>query len=220
VGRWSSLGPVPSFRARFPSIDGDVLRVLAGRPDDFFTAGMVQRASGRNSVAGVRRVLNRLVDQGIVHREPDGPVQIYSLNADHLAASQLISLARLRLIFLDLLTVRLSEWDPCPRFAALTGTAATGPMAATDPIELFVVHGECAGFDVDEWSGPAEPVSLGEVIQLTGNELRVDEYDHDRVCALRAARSELVRDVADRGLVVLGPSDYLIRSLPNLRGEQ
>jgi hypothetical protein len=59
-----------------------------------------------------------------------------------------------------------------------------------------------------------------DVADLTGNELRVDEYDHDRVCALRVARSELVRDVADRGLVVLGLSDYLIRSLPNSRGEQ
>ena len=49
-----------------PTIDGDVLSVLA-RADAAFTAPKVQRLLERHSVPGVRKVLNRLVEQGIVN---------------------------------------------------------------------------------------------------------------------------------------------------------
>jgi len=44
-----------------PTLDGDVLVVLA-RADAPFTAGVIQKLLGGRSYAGIRKVLDRLVE--------------------------------------------------------------------------------------------------------------------------------------------------------------
>lgn len=54
-----------------PTLDGDVLTVLA-RAESDYTISDLPRVIGRGSTEGIRRVLRRLVDQGIVDRQQVG----------------------------------------------------------------------------------------------------------------------------------------------------
>ena len=59
------------FLAVTPTIDGDVLAVLA-RADASFTPPQVHGLIGSHSVAGVRNALVRLTGQGVLHSEQVG----------------------------------------------------------------------------------------------------------------------------------------------------
>lgn len=93
------------FAVVTPTVDGDVLAVLAGA-EAAFTGREVHRLVGQYSEAGVRKVLGRLVEQGIVLVERAGPSYLYRLNRDHLAAPQIIALAGLRAELLGRLRAR------------------------------------------------------------------------------------------------------------------
>ena len=68
-----------------PTLDGDVLRVLA-RADADFTGGDIHRLLDGPSIRGIAKTLNRLTEQGIVNRRLAGRAFLYRLNRDHLAA--------------------------------------------------------------------------------------------------------------------------------------
>src|SRR5512142_2569560 len=95
VGREGCLVELShTLRVVTSALDGDVLGVLA-RADAAFTGREIARLVGA-SKEGTRHVLARLVEQGIVRREPAGAAQMYRLNRDHLAAPAIIELAGLR----------------------------------------------------------------------------------------------------------------------------
>src|SRR4051794_10747130 len=83
------------YTALCPSLDGDVLVTLAGtrRP---LTGREVARLAGRRSHVGVRDVLARLVEQGLVDRQEAGSALLYTLNREHLAAPAVAVLAGMR----------------------------------------------------------------------------------------------------------------------------
>jgi hypothetical protein len=73
-----------------PSLDGPILQVLASSTAPLSLTKIHQRA-GRGSLSGVRKVLLRLVEHGLVHESPAG----YALNRDHVAAPAILHLAQL-----------------------------------------------------------------------------------------------------------------------------
>src|ERR1700712_1208035 len=77
-----------------PTLDGDVLGVLALH-DITFTTGQLHRVLSRHSEEGIRKVLQRLVKQGVVESERVGHAYAYRLNREHLAAQHLIGLAQI-----------------------------------------------------------------------------------------------------------------------------
>ncbi len=83
------------FAAIIPTLDGEVLVVLAGttRP---LTGRDVAKLVKRGSQAGVNRALRRLVEHGVVEAQEAGAAILYSLNREHLAAPAVSSLADLR----------------------------------------------------------------------------------------------------------------------------
>ncbi len=122
-----------------PTIDGDVLTVLA-RADATFTAPKVQRLLERHSVPGVRKVLNRLVEQGIVNADQAGRTLTYRLNRDHLAAAPIIELAHLDDALIERIRTAVATWDQAPLLVMLFGSAATGRMRIDSDIDVFVVR--------------------------------------------------------------------------------
>ena len=219
-----------------PTVDAQVLSVLAARPDAVLTAGAVQRLTERRSESGVRRVLARLVEQGIVESSRQGPYLVYSFNRDHLAAPALRALARLRITFLEDLAAQLALWEPVPQFAVIVGRAAKGPMAPAQPIELLVVHGKLGAYDIDDGDedptsdpragGDSADPSLEEMRFLmrvdvarlcrrvrahTGNQLRISEWTEGDVARALAEGSEVLREAWRSGEVVLGRADYFTR---------
>lgn len=186
------------FATVTPTLDGDVLAVLAGH-DGIFTSGQLHRVLTRFSEEGIRKVLQRLTRQGVVVSERVGPAYGYRLNRDHLAAEPIIALAGLQNTLLDRLERQLAGWAVPAVYAAVFGSAARGTDTTDSDLDLLLVRAD----DAPEAAWEAQVGALtAAVTAWTGNDTRPLEYT---VSQLTAARSELVlRDVARDGLTVAG----------------
>ena len=195
------------FATVTPTLDGDVLAVLATH-DVTFTTGQIHRILSDFSEEGIRKVLTRLVVQGVVLADRVGNAFTYRLNGEHLAAESIVALARLSTTFFTRLERHLESWAEPPLYAAVFGSAVTGTMTLHSDVDLFLVRGvETPG---GAWSRQISELE-GTVTAWTGNEGRVVEYTAD---ALRAAKHEpMVRDVADHGLTVAGTRAWLIKQI-------
>jgi len=111
------------FELITPTVDGDILAVLghAGGP---FSGRQVHRLTGRRSEPGIRKGLDRLVEQRIVLRRRVGDANLHSLNRDHLAAEGIIALARLRETAFASMSNLLESWTTPPVLAAIFGSTA------------------------------------------------------------------------------------------------
>ncbi len=124
------------FAALTPTIDGEVLAVLAHlQRDRPFPLPFIVERVGR-SRTGVRRALDHLVQQGIVLFDDIGGAT-YRLNHDHLIAPQVVAISHARTAFLQRLR------DACAlmplRHAALFGSAARGQMRPDSDIDLLFI---------------------------------------------------------------------------------
>ncbi len=189
-----------------PTLDGDVLSVLA-RADAAFTAPKVQRLLERHSVPGVRKVLNRLVEQGIVSADQAGRTFTYRLNRDHLAAAAIIELAHLDDALIERIRTAVATWDRAPLLVMLFGSAATGQMRVNSDIDVFVVGNEPSGGS-DRWRAQISELEL-DITKWTGNDARVLAY---AVEDLAHANDVVVDDIARDGILVAGDRAVLRRA--------
>lgn len=192
-----------------PTVDGDVLAVLA-RAEASFTPPQVRAIIQRHSVEGVRKALNRLVDQGIVKAERVGNALNYRLNRDHLAARPIVELANLRTALFDRIRQRVDAWSLPARLVMLFGSAASGTMRAESDIDLFIV-GNDADLGSDTWHdqvGELERV----VCRWTGNDTRVLQYG---VGDLDHLHDRVVDDIRRVGIVISGDRSLLDRNRRN-----
>src|SRR5258708_4110984 len=138
------------FSVVTPTVDGDVLQVLASA-EASFTPPQIQALADRLSVSGVRKALARLTSAGIVTCEPIGQAFSYRLNREHLAAPHIVALARLRAELLDRMTALFGTWSESAEYAALFGSAATGQMRLDSDIDVFVVRPDSVELDDISW---------------------------------------------------------------------
>jgi hypothetical protein len=190
-----------------PSVDGDVLTALA-LADAWFTTGRIHQTIGRHSEDGVRRVLRRLAEQGIVETLSGGPAVLYRLNRRHLAAPAVIQLANLRWDLVHRLSDALKRWTVPPVFAALFGSAAWRGMSAGSDIDIFLVRPD-AITSIDEWAESTAELQ-SDVSAWTGNDARVFELSEENVLQ-RAADEPVIGDVIDHGIPLLGDMEWLAR---------
>jgi hypothetical protein len=190
-----------------PTVDGDVLTALA-LADAWFTTGRIHQTIGRHSEDGVRRVLRRLAEQGIVETLSGGSATLYRLNRQHLAASAVIELANLRWELVRRLTDALTRWTVPPVFAALFGSAAWRGMNAHSDIDVFLVRPD-AVTDIDDWAASTAELQ-GVVSAWTGNDARIFELSEQDVLQ-RAAEEPVLGDVLDHGIPLLGDMQWLAR---------
>ncbi len=189
-----------------PTIDGDVLTVLA-RAEAAFTAPKVQRLLDRHSVPGVRKVLNRLVEQGIVNAEQVGRALTYRLNRDHLAAVPIVELAHLGDVLIERIRTAADSWDPAPLLVMLFGSAATQRMRVDSDIDVFVVGNEPS--DASElWRAQIADLEL-DITNWTGNDARVLAYTVDD---LKHTNDPVVDDIARNGILIAGDRAVLRRT--------
>lgn len=193
------------FEVITPTVDGDVLAVL-GRADGPFSGRQIHRLTGRHSEAGIRKALDRLVEQGIVLRQRVGNTHLHSLNHDHLAAEAVRSLARLRQRAFELMTKTLRSWPHQPALAAVFGSAARQEEAAESDIDVLLVPP--ADAEEGAW-GQAVSSFVNATSRATGNDVRVLELTKDELWAPanEALRQELQRDA----IVLLGSRAVLTR---------
>lgn len=170
------------FAVITPTVDGDVLAVLA-RADSAFTTRQVHRVLDQYSYSGVRRVLERLAGQGVVEMTRYGTTDAFRLNREHLAARPIIELANLRATFIDGLRAEIEQWRRPPVYAALFGSAARGEMHPASDVDLFVVRPVGVDEEDRQWLEQLGQLE-SRVAVWTGNDARVLEYSDESVRTL------------------------------------
>jgi predicted nucleotidyltransferase len=187
-----------------PTLDGDVLAVLAGQEADF-TTGQLHRVLGRYSEEGIRKVLQRLTGQGVVRADRVGNAFTYRFNRDHLAAEHIAALAGLRGKLLARIEAALDSWKPKPKYGAVFGSAARGSMTVESDIDLLLVRPD--GVDEDRWALQVDGLAA-DVSRWTGNDARVLEFTAAEV-ASRGRDEPVLADVLRDGLTVAGRHSWL-----------
>ncbi|MFE6617002.1 nucleotidyltransferase domain-containing protein [Amycolatopsis sp. NPDC057786] len=196
-----------------PTLDGDVLAVLADH-DGIFTTGQLHRLLVRHSEEGIRKVLRRLVKQGVVVSGRVGNAFTYRLNRDHLAAEHIIGLAQIRRTLLERIEDRLESWEVPPVYAAVFGSVARGEMTEDSDLDLLLIRPDDA--DDDRWEAQVHELAA-EVTRWTGNDTRPLEFTEAEL-AERACDEVVLRDVARDGLTVAGSRAWLASHLRTRKG--
>ncbi len=162
-----------------PTLDGDVLAVLAGA-DAEFSGRHIHRMVRSGSENGVRNAAERLVAQGVVSSRRAGRANLYRLNREHLAAPYIEALATLRVQLFERLRSVISAWDVPPRWAMVFGSVARGEADPHSDLDILVVRSGEAGEDSAEWRGQLDLLE-DLATAWTGNETRILEYSEDEL---------------------------------------
>jgi len=180
-----------------PTLDGDVLAVLAGAEEEFTGRG-IQRLLGRGSEPGIRKAADRLVDQGVVLRRRAGRANLYSLNRDHLAAPYVEGLASLRAELVARLRQAIAEWDAPARWVLLFGSVARGEAGPASDLDLLVIRDRGVEEDTPAWREQLASLE-DDAGAWTGNEARVLEYGEGDLVdgSVAAVVEEALRDGID-----------------------
>lgn len=157
------------IRSVIPCLHGPVLSALARTTAPMRLTDVHERVRDA-SVAGVRKVLLALVDDGLVTRDPGG----YVLNREHVAADSIVALAGLHGAFVERVRSWLERRDEPVVAAGLYGSAARRDGESDSDVDLVVVvEGGAVDVLVDELADAVE--------RWTGNRghvqgLTIDEH--------------------------------------------
>jgi len=189
------------FSVVAPTLDGDVLAVLAGAEEEF-TGRRIHRVLGRSSEHGVRRAADRLVEQGIVSRRQAGQAKLYSLNRRHLAAPYVEGINSLFAQLVDRLTETVAAWETPPSLVFLFGSVARGEAGPSSDLDLFVVR-KLTGLTSRESVWERQLADLeSQATAWTGNQARVVEYGKGDLAEV--AIRELAERVFEEGIAIYG----------------
>jgi len=172
-----------------PTLDAVVLHALAATTARA-SGAQVHRMAGTGSPDGVRRVLTRLVVQGIVLADQHPNATFYLLNRDHVAADAIVALTRLRTIIIDRITDAVSHWSPEPVHASLFGSFARGEATTNSDIDILVVIGPAGTADQDARATQIDQLSA-DVLKWTGNRGHIVDPTPDTLAAMIAAEDPL-----------------------------
>lgn len=169
-----------------PTLDAAVLQVLAATTAGC-TAAEVHRRMGHGSDEGVRKVLSRLVGQGVVLVETPARYPVYRLNRDHVSARHIEALTRVRDEIVNRISAEVTSWPLEPLHAGLFGSFARGDATSDSDIDVLLVRPEALSeADVDAWLDQIDRLDRG--IRLwTGNDAQVIDL-------AAATLREMVRD--------------------------
>lgn len=163
------------FRAITPTLDGPVLRVLAGS-DEPMNRQQISDVVGDASEAGVRKVLRRLAEQGMAIEQRIGSQYTYVANRDHIIwpAVDLIVSAN------DRLDARVRNhvqaWVVQPLSIELFGSAAIGEATAESDVDLIVYRPHVLGDEITTWDEQVAELRAA-VERWTGNPCEVLDID-------------------------------------------
>ncbi len=175
-----------------PSLDGPVLVALAATASPLGLAAVHARA-GRGSKSGVRAVLLRMVEQGLVLEVPGG----YVLNRDYIAAPAVELLATLDGELVGRIRAAVEEWLTCPELVGMFGSAARRDGDAGSDIDVLVVSDDPAlDGRVD---GLAERIH-----RWTGNRAQVIGRTRKEIARLRRAKEPILSEWTRDLVVIVG----------------
>lgn len=169
------------FQAMFPTVDSDVLAVLAQSTKPR-TGREVARLAERSQDA-TQKVLDRFVSHGLVLQKDAGRARVYTLNWDHVAAEPIADLADLRGRLFRRLQEVFEFWHPAPVHVSVFGSAARGDGDIDSDIDIFMVRPADVDENDGQWRGQEEALA-DAVLDWTGNHAGIAEIDEDELARL------------------------------------
>ena len=195
------------FEIITPTVDGDVLHVLASSHAEF-TVSHLARLIPQRSAAGIRNAVQRLTGQGIASQHRVGQTSAFRLNDDHLAAPAVRQIAALKQTLLSRLHDHVAMWHTPPRYGALFGSASRDDMRESSDIDIVLVR-PAQTPDAD-WL-PLLTSLTEQLTAWTGNDARIADIDEQDLGdpTLQTFMSEVLRD----GLAFTDDHEWLHRTL-------
>jgi hypothetical protein len=155
-----------------PTLDAGVLQVLAATTAGC-TAAEVHRRLGHGSDEGVRKVLARLVAQGVVLTETPARYAVYRLNREHVATPHIEALTTIRDTIVNKIRNELASWQIKPSHAGLIGSFARGVADSDSEIDVLVVRPDAPGeLDEDAWLEQVDRLDRN-IRKWTGNAAQI-----------------------------------------------
>ncbi len=181
-----------------PTLDGDVLIVLAGAEDEF-SGRRIHRLVGHGSEPGVRKAAERLVAQGIVLRRQAGRANLYRLNRQHVSAEAIELLVEARSQLIARLQEAIGSWEVVPRCAAVFGSVARGQAGPDSDLDLLVIRASQVGEEDATWQGQLGSLQRSATA-WTGNDARIVELGEREL----AQAEPLLAEVIEEGIALFG----------------
>lgn len=179
------------FRALTPTLDGPVLRVLARTTQPMTRQQVVARA-GEASEAGVRKVLRRLAEQGVVIEQRIGTHYTYVANREHIlwpAVEVVMSAA-------DRLDTKIREhvegWELPALSVELFGSVAAGTSTAESDVDLMIYRPHVDDDEVETWDSQVTDLRMA-VECWTGNPCEILEIDPATLVEMTAEDEPVLR---------------------------
>jgi predicted nucleotidyltransferase len=167
------------MRVVSPTLDGDVLMVLAAA-DEEFSGRRIQQLLGHSSEPGVRKAAERLVEQGVVLRRPAGQAKLYRFNRQHLAALHIEGLVALRAELVERLRAAFASWEEPPLLALLFGSVAHGDADADSDLDLLLVRRANVESESEVWVEQLAALERDATV-WTGNDSRIVEFGEGEI---------------------------------------
>lgn len=179
------------FRALTPTLDGPVLRALA-RTTQPMTRQQVTALIGEASESGVRKVLRRLAEQGVVIEQRIGTQYTYVANREHIlwpAVEVIMSVgdrldAKIR--------AHVEAWDVPALSVALFGSVAAGTSTVESDVDLLIYRPYLADEQVEHWDDQVADLRMA-VERWTGNRCEILEIDPPALVEMTAEDEPLLR---------------------------
>jgi predicted nucleotidyltransferase len=190
------------YKAVCPSLDGEVLDVLAGTTRGL-TGREVALLTGRSSHSGVLAVLNRLTEHGLVIRVELNRAFLFSANRDHLAWPAVETLVGIRNVLLDDVREEVDAWQVAPVHLSLFGSSARGEGGTASDIDLFVVRPRAVDGEDAHWREQLDALEL-KIYRWTGNQADIQEASEDGIERLVAEDRPIVAALRADSLVLAG----------------
>jgi DNA-binding transcriptional ArsR family regulator len=191
------------FASVSSGVEADVLVSLSGSTAQR-TGRELARLSGR-SVTGVQHVLDRLVEEGLVHRVEAGPSFLYSLNRDHLLVPAVEVMAGVRWELVQRLRDLVGGWSSRSFHVSLFGSAARGDGNAASDIDVLVVRPKPIDTGDPQWRRQLDDLAE-RLWAWTGNPAGIVELSETDIPKLLEDRPPVIEEIAKDGIDLAGIS--------------
>ncbi len=188
------------YTAVCPTLDGDVLRVLAGT-DLGLTGREVAALAGR-SQKGVLDSLHRLAAHGLVKRVSLNRAYLFTLNRDHLAANAVELLMSMRAKLFELIEKAIGDWDTAPVHASVFGSTARGDGDVDSDIDMLIVH-PFSALGEERWQAQVDELR-DQIEAWTGNRANIVERSEPELAELIRQRRPIVEELRSDAIAVAG----------------
>jgi predicted nucleotidyltransferase len=190
------------YAAVCPSLEGDVLRVLAGTSLGL-TGRQVAALTGRRSHSGVLDVLHRLTEHGLVKRVPLNRGYLFALNSDHVAAEAVKLLMNLRSELFERIRSAIEEWEIAPVHASVLGSAARGDGDVDSDIDVLIVRARGLAQDEPSWQTRVDALR-DQIESWTGNRANIVDRSEAQLAELVEQQRPIIDELRSDAIVIGG----------------